>query len=63
MKKYHILLILLNMKKIVALKIEGEKDAINEKNSKKTLVIINDIISLHFNFFKTYKRIDEKTEI
>lgn len=51
-KKYHILLIWLNIKKIVALKIDGVNDAINENIIRNKLVIKKDSISLHFNLFK-----------
>ena len=40
-----------SIKKIVALKIDGVNDAINEKNIKNILVIIKEVFSLSFNLF------------
>ena len=62
-KKYHILLILLSIKKIVALKIDGVKEAIKENNNKNKLTIINDNNSLHLILFKINIKIEEKIDI
>ena len=56
------MLICVNIKNIVALKIDGVKDAMNEKNIKHTLVITNDFNSLIFNLFNIYIINDESNE-
>ena len=51
-----------NIKNIVALKIDGVKDAIKENVIKNMLVIVNVTFSFNFSLFNMYNTIDENKE-